>query len=74
MQYQTRYTRLSLMALGVWTVLLSFIVMLRVTELRVGQDDALSDVSIVVLLLSLLLALGGGCLVVRGMRYNGHPT
>jgi hypothetical protein len=74
MQNRTRFTRLALTGLGVWTVLLSFIVMFRATELHAWQDDALSGISIAVLLLGMSLALGGGCLALRGVKYRGRAT
>ena len=63
--------RLALTALGIWTVMLSFVVMFRATSPHVWQDDAISDISVAVLVLGTLLALGGGCLALRGMRYRG---
>jgi len=71
MQNQIRYVRLALTALGLWTVMLSFMVIFRaITQLRAWQGDALSDASIVALLLGVLLALGGGCLAIRGIKHG----
>ena len=44
------------------------------SEVTAWQDDPLFDASIVVLLLGLLLALGGGCLVLRGIKYQGRAA
>jgi len=75
MQTQIRYVRLTLTALGLWTVMLSFIVIFRATtQLRAWQGDALSDASIVAILLGVLLAVGGGCLVVRGIKYQSRAA
>ena len=74
MQNRIRYIRLALTAVGVWTVLLSFIVLLRITESHAWQDDTLSAISIALLLLGTLLALGGGCLALRGMKYRGQAA
>jgi hypothetical protein len=73
MQNQIRSVRLAITAVGLLTVMLSFIVIFRaITQLRAWQGDALSDASIVALLLGVLLALGGGCLALRGMKYQRH--
>ena len=51
--------------------MLSFLVIFRaITQLRAWQGDALSDASIVALLLGVLLALGGGCLAIRGIKHG----
>jgi hypothetical protein len=39
-------------------------------QLREWQGDPLADASVVLLLLTLLLAIGGGWLVLRGIRYQ----
>ena len=71
MQNRIRFVRLALTALGVWTVIQSFIVIFRaINQWRGWQGDALSDASIVALLLGVLLALGGGCLALRGIKYQ----
>jgi hypothetical protein len=74
MQNPIRYVRLALTAVGVSTVLLSFVVIFRATRLRAWQEDGLSDISIAVLLLGVLLALGGGCLALRGMKYGSRAV
>jgi hypothetical protein len=69
MQNQIRSVRLAITAVGLLTLMLSFIVIFRaITQLRAWQGDALSDASIVALLLGVLLALSGGCLAVRGIK------
>jgi len=71
MQNQIRHVRLALTALGLWTVTLSFMVIFgAINQLRAWQGDALYDVSIVCLLLGVLLALGGGGLAFRGIKYR----
>ena len=71
MQTQIRNVRLALTALGLWTVMLSFLVIFRaITQLQAWQGDALSDACIVALLLGVLLALGGGCLAIRGIKHG----
>ena len=45
-----------------------------IAQLRTWQDDARSGASIVALLLGVLLADGGGCLVVRGSKYQGRAV
>jgi hypothetical protein len=75
MQNQIRYVRLAITALGLLAVMLSFIVIFRtITELHPWQGDALSDASIVVLLLGVLLALGGGCLALRGIKHGSRAA
>ncbi len=75
MKNQIRYVRLALTALGLWTVMLSFLVIFRaITQLRAWQGDALSDASIVALLLGVLLALGGGCLALRGIKQGSRAA
>ncbi len=75
MQNQIRSVRLAITAVGLLTVMLSFIVIFRaITQLRAWQGDALSDASIVALLLGVLLALGGGCLALRGMKHGSHAA
>jgi len=70
MQHQ-RYVRVTLTALGLGTVLLSFMLLLHgASGLRAWDADMLPDISISVLILGVLLALGGGCLVFRGMKYS----
>jgi hypothetical protein len=74
MQNQQRYIRLALTAVGLWTVLLSFTVMFPAIQHGALQDDAVSDISIAVLLLGVFLALGGGCLALRGMKYRDRAA
>lgn len=70
MQTQMKSIRLVLIALGLWTLLLSLMVIApAVAQLRTPQEDALSDASIVLLMLGVLLALGGACLARRGLNY-----
>jgi len=45
-----------------------------ITQLRAWQGDALYDVSIVCLLLGVLLALGGGGLAFRGIKYRSSDS
>ena len=55
--------------------MLSFLVIFRaITQLRAWQGDALSDASIVALLLGVLLALGGGCLALRGIKHGSRAA
>jgi hypothetical protein len=71
MQNQIRYVRLAITAVGLLAVMLSLIVIFRtITELHPWQGDALSDASMVALLLGVLLALGGGCLAHRGIKHG----
>jgi hypothetical protein len=43
-----------------------------ITQLEAWQDDPVSV--IVAVLLSVLLLVGGGCLLRRGIKYDGHPA
>ena len=71
MQNQIRFVRLAITAVGLLTVMLSFIVIFSaITQLRAWHGDALSDASMVALLLGVLLALGCGCLALRGFRHG----
>jgi hypothetical protein len=55
MQTRIRYVRVGLTVLGLWTLMVSFVVIFRaITQLRAWQGDALSDASMVVLLLGIL--------------------
>ncbi len=55
--------------------MLSFLVIFRaITQLRAWQGDALSYASIVALLLGVLLALGGGCLALRGIKHGSRAA
>jgi len=45
-----------------------------INQLRAWQGDALYDVSIVCLLLGVLLALGGGGLAFRGIKYRSSDS
>lgn len=66
-----RYIRLLLIALGLFTVLVSFVAICRATALlRAVHGDSLFNASIVAFLLGILLALGGGCLALRGRNYG----
>ncbi len=69
MQNRIRYTRIALTGLGVWTVLSSFIVISWA-----WQEEAYPDISLVIILFGVLLALGGGCLALRGMKYGTPGT
>lgn len=75
MQNQIRYIRLALIVLGLWTVTLSFMIIFgAIAQLRAWQGDALSDASIVALLLGVLLTLGGGCLALRGIKFGSRDA
>jgi hypothetical protein len=75
MQKHIRYTRLFLITLGVLTVLVSFVVICRATTLlRAWQGDALYSASVVVFLLGVLLAIGGGCLVLHARKYGSSSA
>ncbi len=43
-----------------------------ITQLQAWQDDPVSV--IVAVLLSVLLLVGGGCLLRRSIKYDGHPA
>ena len=43
-----------------------------ITQLQAWQADPVSV--IVAVLLSILLLVGGGCLLRRGIKYDGHPA
>ena len=75
MENQIRYVRLALTAVGLWTVILSFIVVFRaISQMPAWHGDPLWEVSIVVLLLGVFLAVGGGCLVFRGRKYGSRAA
>ena len=75
MQTQTRKVRITLTALGLWTIVAGFIdIFVATTQLRGWRGDPLSDASIVALLLGVLLAVGGASLVVRGMKYQSRAS
>ena len=71
MENPTRYVRMALTAVGIWTMLLSLrVIIVAGSQLQELEGDGLFDASIVVLLLGVLLSLGGGCLAVCGMKYG----
>jgi len=71
MQTDMKAVRFILIALGLWTLLLGLMVIFSaVAQLRTFQEDPLSDASIVLLFLGVLLALGGACLAHRGLKYG----
>ena len=72
-QKQIIYTRVALASVGVLTICAGLMVILNaITQLRTWEGDPLSDASIALLFLGALLALGGGCLARRGMKYQGR--
>ena len=72
---KTRYIRIALAIVGLWTSVSSFLVIrMAIPELSGAREDALSDVSMVILLLGILLAIGGACLAQRGIKYQSDAT
>lgn len=73
MQTKIRIFRIVLVAIGLETIGASVMGMYGcVTQLQAWQVDPRSV--IVGLSLSVLLAVGGGCLVGRGFKYNGRAS
>ena len=75
MKNQTRYTRIVLAVLGLWTVVQSVkVILIATAQLGAWHQGPPSDAPTVVLLFGVLLALGGGCLTVRGIKYQGRAA
>jgi uncharacterized BrkB/YihY/UPF0761 family membrane protein len=71
MQKQTQFTRFSIVSVGLLTIVLSMIAIFSaMPQVRAPGDDALFGAYVAILLLSVLLAAGGGWLVLRGIRYR----
>ena len=67
--------RVVLIALGLQTIAASTMgIYGGVAQLRAWQGDPLSGASIVALLLGILLAIGGGWLVLRGIKFQDHAA
>lgn len=73
MRMKIRILRIALVASGLQTMAGSVMgIYGSVTQLQAWLVDPLSV--IVGFSLSILLGVGGSCLVVRGIKYNGHPA
>jgi len=72
---QIRYTRIALALCGVWTVLQGVrVILIATAQLGAGHQGTPPEAPTIVLLLGVLLALGGGCLTVRGITYQGRAA
>jgi len=68
---QLKAIRIAIVAVGLLTLLLSVMaISSAIALLRTRAGDGLSDASIVVLLLGLLLAIGGVTVVLRGIKHG----
>jgi len=69
------FRRALLIALGLQTVVAGAMgISGAVSQLRAWQGDPLANASLVLLVLALFLTVGGGWLVARGARYQGHAA
>ena len=67
--------RIIIIALGMQTVVAGFMgIRGAINQMRAWQGDPLSEASFVLLLLGILLAIGGGWLVLRGIKYRGDAA
>jgi len=75
MRTQIRIVRMLLAAVGLLTLVLSIITIIdAITQLRAGENDSLSHVSLVALSLGVFLAALGSCLVLRGAKYESRAA
>ena len=75
MRTQIRIVRMLLAAVGLLTLVLSIITIIdAITQLRAWENDSLSHVSLVALSLGVFLAVLGGCLVIRGAKYESRAA
>jgi hypothetical protein len=65
------FRRVVLIGLGLQTIVASIMGMVgAVAQVRAWRDDPLVGASLVLFLLTMLLAIVGGWLVLRGMKYE----
>jgi hypothetical protein len=75
MQTRIQVVRGLLAGVGVMTLVLSMITIGgAVRQLQAWENDGLSHVSLVSLALGVVLIVLGGCLVVRGAKYEGRQA
>ena len=73
MRTQKRIVRVLLATVGLLTLVLSIITIVHaITQLWAWENDSLTNVSLVALLLGVFLAALGGCLVIRGAKYESR--